>query len=704
MDAETDADPGAGGRRRYLRACAVGGLVAAVAFTWLLCAGRADLLQSHELDNLYDAQAHALLDGHWDMPREELGIEAYIIDGKAYTYYGPVPAVMRMPVAAVTDRFDGRLTQLSMLGAFAVLIVFTGRLSWRVRGLVRGEQPVGRIELWIAGAFVFVVGAGSVVLFLASRTIVYHEAELWGAALALASYDYLLGFIERPGRRDLAWASVFAGLAFLTRPSVGGGPIAALGLVLLARLLVVATRRIRRDGWLRPLRWAGLGSEEANRSYLVPLAAAVAVPLALYMYVNYARFGHPWNYPITRHITVLEKIDLMRIEALKDNGNSLFGLKFVPTNLLVMLRPDGAALHGLFPFFTFPAPANIVGSVKFDTVDRAASIPTTMPLLFLLALVGAVAVFLRRPSTASRLAALRVPVLGALAGGCVTLSINFVAHRYLSDFLPLLVLLALAGVQVLLLALARPDRRRSIVRGVTAGLVGLAAVSLWANFGLGILYQRAYNVFLSDSDRAAFIAFQQDFDESVVPGGSRFDVREGTELPDPTAAGSVFVVGDCDGLYWSDGEDWFGLERTNATGGYPLRVTLPDRPPGTRETLLVAGTPDKMDVVGVEYRDDGDVVFTIETGVFGGLVLRSEPVDIEPGRPTRVDIVYDNSLVGRFAVDVDGESLFSFNNLLAIGPVVVAGSDDPGAPEFDGKVERLPTRTPLCRELVDESE
>ncbi|HUF83850.1 MAG TPA: hypothetical protein VMQ81_04570 [Acidimicrobiia bacterium] len=687
--------------RRYLRACTIGGVLAALVFTWMLCAGRADLLQSHELTGIYDAQARSLLDGHWDIPRDKLSLEAYIIDGKAYSYYGPVPSVLRMPVLAVTDSLDGRLAQVSMLGAFVVLIVFTSRLSWRVRGLARAGEPVTRFELWVAGAFVFVVGAGSVVLFLASRSIVYHEAELWGAALAVASFHYLVGFIVVPGRGDLVGAAVFGGLAFLTRPSVGAGPLVALAVVLGGRLLVVVARRVGRTGLQRPLAWLGLGDEATNRSYLVPLVAAVAVPLAVYMYVNYARFGHPWEYPITRHITVLEGIDQMRIEALAANGDSLFGAKFVPTNLLATFRPDGLRADGLFPFLTFPPAADILGAVKFDTIDRAASLPATMPLLFLLSVVGATAVFLRRPAAVgSRLIALRVPVLGALAGCFVTLSINFVAHRYLSDYLPVLVLLGLAGVNVLFVMLAAPGRRPAVVRTLTVALAGLAAFSLWANFGLGILYQRAYNVFLSESDRTAFIGFQQDFDETVVPGDSRFDVRSGNELPDAGPAGSVFVVGDCDGLYWSDGDKWFGLERTNATGGYPLRITLPDRPRGTRETLLVAGNPEKMDRIGVEYRDD-DVVFTIDSGVFG-VTLRSEPVDIEPGQPTRVDIVYDNSPVGRLTIEVDGKSLFSFNNLLAIGPVAVAGSDDPGAPEFDGEVEQLPARTPLCRERVDE--
>jgi hypothetical protein len=324
-----------------------------------------------------------------------------------------------------------------------------------------------------------------------------------------------------------------------------------------------------------------------------------------------------------------------------------------------------------------------------------------MPLLFVLGVVGAVAVFLRRPAAVgSRLVALRVPVLGAAAGCVVTLSINFVAHRYLSDYLPVLVMLGLAGLNVVLVWLADPARRSGAVRAVTIGIAGLAACSIWANFGLGLLYQRAFNVSLSESERATFIGFQQDVDEAI-PGRSRFEVRTGDELPDPGPIGSVFVVGDCDGLYWSDGKDWFGVERTNPTGFYPLSVIFEKRPAGTRETLLAAGTPETMDRIGVEYLGGNEIVFTIDSGVFGTM-LESKPVEIAFGRPTRVDLVYDNDpQVGRVTVDVEDESLFSFNNLLAIGPVAVAGSDDPGAPEFDGEVERLPTPTPLCRELTE---
>ena len=105
--------------------------------------GRLDLLQSHILDSIYDSQARALLAGHWDIPRPQLGFEAFVVGNKTYTYFGPWPTVLRMPVELFTHQFDGRLTQLSILLAFAVFMVATARLLWRVRELARGRRRDG---------------------------------------------------------------------------------------------------------------------------------------------------------------------------------------------------------------------------------------------------------------------------------------------------------------------------------------------------------------------------------------------------------------------------------------------------------------------------------------------------------------------------------------------------------------------------------
>src|ERR687895_222770 len=96
------------GRRRYRRASLVGGLLALVPSVALLAGG--GFLRRTPLGGFFDAQAHSLLDLRWDVPREVLSIEAFVVDGRSYMYFGPTPALLRLPVAAVTDHFDGRLT------------------------------------------------------------------------------------------------------------------------------------------------------------------------------------------------------------------------------------------------------------------------------------------------------------------------------------------------------------------------------------------------------------------------------------------------------------------------------------------------------------------------------------------------------------------------------------------------------------------
>ncbi len=338
--------------RRYYRACALGGVAAGFLFAWMLAIGRLDFLQSHGLDGFYDAQADAWLDGRWDIPRERLGFEAFIVDGKAYEYFGPFPALLRLPFAAF-DSFDGRLTQVSIFAAFVVFMVATSRLLWRVRTLARGEAALARAECIAAGAFVFVVGAGSVVMFLASRPIVYHEAELWGAAWAIVALTAVLDFVVRPNGRALAVAGVAGAFAMLARGSVGIAPMVALGIVFVAIALDLIARRTNWRALAAPRRWCAIGGPADGPTYVAPMLVALLVPVALYCAVNFVKFDHPWEIPIDKQIATV--IDPIRPAIFETTGGSLFAPKFVPTATWAVIRPDAISFDGVFPFVTFPA-------------------------------------------------------------------------------------------------------------------------------------------------------------------------------------------------------------------------------------------------------------------------------------------------------------------------------------------------------------
>ena len=134
--------PAGDDERTARRAFRLGAAVGLVAFLVVLTGART-LLSWVPAGDFYDAQADAFLDGRLDIDPERLGIEGFAHDGRTYMYQPPFPAILRLPVAAATDTYDGRLGQLSVLGALLSLCSATRRiLVRRPPGLAgRGGPP-----------------------------------------------------------------------------------------------------------------------------------------------------------------------------------------------------------------------------------------------------------------------------------------------------------------------------------------------------------------------------------------------------------------------------------------------------------------------------------------------------------------------------------------------------------------------------------
>ena len=77
--------------------------------------------------------------------------------------------------------------------------------------------------------------------------------------------------------------------------------------------------------------------------------------------------------------------------------------------------------------------------------------------------------------------------IGLAAGTVFVTTIAFVTNRYLADFVPPLVLLALVGVQGIA---ARQPLRSRVGRASVAAIVVLCAFGAWVSFGLAVVYQR----------------------------------------------------------------------------------------------------------------------------------------------------------------------------------------------------------------------
>ena len=675
--------------RRLRRAWAAGATLVLAAFTWLIMAGRWAPLQRLYFDGFFDAQGRAFLDGRWDVDPEVVGFEGFQVDGRTYIYFGPWPAVLRLPVLLVTDRLDGRLTTLSMILAMVVLAVASHRLNLAVRKIVRGTAPVSRAEA-IATAGLAVAALSGPPLWLASQAVVFHEASIWGLAFMVGSMAALIQWIDRPTIGRLAGTGALAAGAVSSRFTLGLGLMTAMGTI----VAVVVVRR-----WLARRR--GEVASPLGGVRVRGLVAVCAALLVLAAIPNLARFGTLLSPPMNRQVATGMFDD--RQEFLEANQGSFFGPQFLPTTAFTYLRPDGFDVRATFPWVDFPrAGPSVVNDPTFDDLVWTSSVPATMPAMAVLAIpgVGWIVAAVRQRRRGAWLGAIAVGAGMASAG---VLGIGHISNRYLNDFVPVVLLLALIGAHALAGRVPTwRDRRRRIATGALAALVVLGT---WGSLGLAVVHQRERGPVVPEEWREQLFQWRVDLPGARPP---IVYVRDSpwAKLPDDAADGTVGVFGDCDGVYVRVGDEWRGVSRGPGAGVHEVRVdldALADRPDWRRIPLVVFGEGSKAGIVALRELPDGRVRVDVDSArsVFwregypealeGEVTIR---IDLDPlvGGPTVTvgrTVLYDRYIAGR---PTD----------LALGELPTNTSRPNLDDHYPGEVERLVRYDDaLCRDLTD---
>lgn len=596
-------------------------IVGTLLFTLVLCRWRPWMLFSRGdfSSDFYDVQARAFLHGHLDVPADVAGIEGFLIDGRTYLYYGPFLAIARFPTAVFGSWADGRLTRLSMVIGFVLLCTVTFHLAQRVRRLVGARAAADReatpgLAAWRPALLVAAV-ACSPVLALAGDATVYHETELWAFVLILATFVKLLDVLAEPRLVDATLAAAAAVAALLTRVSVGLGACAAVGIVAL-----IVWRRERRSA-LTMLGVAGAG-------------------VCVHVGLNVAKVGTLFDLPADRQ--VLSLLDPDRAEWFAGNGNSFFGVGFLPTTILHYLRPDAFAVERLAPFIRFGPRAHEFGSYPLESNTPSSSLTASATLLVVVAVIGAVIAVRRRLWPIAPL------VAGALVAALPTLAIGFIANRYLVDLLPGLVVLGAVAIAAFHVTPRDelPERSRP---WRTVALVTVGVLAAW-----GAAINVALATWIDGIDRPGFTAMRYDLDDALFGGPAPSVIAIDSETPVPRD-GIVGIDGPCDGLYIASQGRWAPLElapgvrqlsgtfapadgRTTLLGndldGYDRIDVVADDAAGTIH--LVLHTADGDEVVGPELDWDGQPV---------EIEVRSDPTATWVRRGVRATIDGDDALV-----------------------------------------------------------
>jgi hypothetical protein len=223
------------------------------------------------LGGAYDSQAEHFLRGDVDVDADAIGHEAMIVNGKVRMYFGPFPALLRLPLNFIYPAGYGKWSRISGFCAGVIaLFAFAGLM----RTALCSSPLSPRARDWLGNACVIGFALASPLLFLLGNLTIYNEPIIWGLALSLGAIFFAFRSRKAEGSAltgALLGFSLCAGCALLSRVTFGAP------FILIAPFLALAIRPENRIINLAAL--------------LLPLGAA----LAFYIWLSYARFGSPFG-------------------------------------------------------------------------------------------------------------------------------------------------------------------------------------------------------------------------------------------------------------------------------------------------------------------------------------------------------------------------------------------------------------------------
>lgn len=353
--------------------------------------------------------------------------------GKLYLYFGVTPAVLLFwPYVLLTGHY---LFHRQAVAVFCVAgyLVSVGVLCalWR--------RYFSEISVWVTAAGALALGLATAVPVLLSRCSVYEVPISCGYLLTMASLGAIWCALHSADRkrRWVLVASITYGLAIGARPSLLFGAIILL-------VPVIRPWRERQPIW--PLLLAAVGP-------------VTLVGLGLMLY-NARRFGNPLEFGL-RYQLAAERQDAM----------PLLGLRYLWYNIHAYFV-ERVRWQSYFPFVTEIGVVPVPASHRLS--ETAFGVLVYMPFVWL----GLAAPLAWRHRSAEQRSVL-CGFLGAVAlfsGLCVvTVSLFFATCiRYEVDFLPALLLLAVAGIFGLERAMAGQPVWRCAARCGWGLLLGLS--------------------------------------------------------------------------------------------------------------------------------------------------------------------------------------------------------------------------------------
>jgi hypothetical protein len=447
---------------RWLGAAALIAVVAAY-YLLLLSNGTMQIFAPELLDKVFDSTLSHLLHGEFDVDPNAIGFEATVIKGKAYTYFGIFPALLRLLALPFTDLAGAHLARLSCLAAMVIFVA----LQLRSLLVVHATLPAASRKPVFLGVMVAATVLSGPQIYLLAFAEVYDEAILWAGVMAAAFNLVVLRGALGPGLRnsDLAWLSVFAGLALNTRGSIGIGLyIATFLLVTRAawrwrpeRLSAAPTRNVA----------ASIGAVVCNPGVVLPLVILGVLAVAVGI-VNFGRWGNPFGLGGDAHNYYLLQRDPRALRVFETYGP--FNLSRVWIGALYYATGIPWLLKSVPAFGEFL-------QARYFRIEAPPLTPLlTNPLTILLAGIGLYRLSWRPDMRGDSLAILRMTLIGHAIMILMIFAFLALTLRYRFDFAPFMTLAAFVGYRSFSIVAAESSEKCQ--NRLSAAAVGLCFVGI----------------------------------------------------------------------------------------------------------------------------------------------------------------------------------------------------------------------------------
>ncbi len=392
-----------------------------VYYYFLLTNGDFNLLTPEPYSAIFNRMAWNLLHWRFTIEPDVLSDEAFVWHGATYSYFGILPALLRLPLVILYGVDPPNVSRLSCWAGLCIVIVTSTSIILHTLLSVAATKHGNLRVLIVLGA----TQLTAPLLSMAFASYVYNEPIIWGTALAMLFLrSLLLHILGPPLSAASGWLAmgVLAGVAFSARPTTATCMTVALALMVLIMPLSPSTGRPlhgrpRLDATVRAAVWAGIG--------FIPL-------FTMAMLVNWERWGDPTIFaPAAAHIQVLADPRRMRVATERgifefDRLSLGFGYYFL-----------GMSGHGWL--------AALVARVSDGLGYPRSAFAATSTTQLLLGLFGCYSLARRRlPGFLCGWSGLCVAT-GPVLLAAMTLTLMYMNYRYRLEFLPFFTVCAISG-------------------------------------------------------------------------------------------------------------------------------------------------------------------------------------------------------------------------------------------------------------------